>query len=413
MFRQNNLVGEEDFMMRLLAALGLVISLICPSGAFAQVSDGVVKIGILNDTDGPYADLSGKGSVVAAQMAIDEMKPSLNFKVELVSAGHQLKPDVGIGIIRRWFDADGVDMVADIVHSGIALAAQELAKTKNRIVIGTAVGTTDFTGKACSKIGASWLYDTYALSSVLVKSMIEQKLDTWFILAVDYAFGQSMTADITKVVEQSGGKVVGVVRHPLNTADFSSYLLQAQSSAAKVTVLANGGTDLVNSIKQAKEFGIVERGQTLATPLMFITDVNSLGLEAAQGLRFVTPFYWDLNDETRAWSKRFWSLHGKPPTMVHAAVYSAVKHYLLSVQAAGTDEAQAVMAKMRSIPVNDMYVKDGTLREDGRLVHPMYLVEVKAPSASKGPWDYYKVIQSISGSQAFRSAKESGCPLIQ
>jgi branched-chain amino acid transport system substrate-binding protein len=413
MFRQNNLVGEEEFMTRLLAILGLVLSLGCPSYVSAQISDGVVKIGILNDMDGPYSDLSGKGSVVAAQMAIDEMKPSLSFKVELVSASHQLKPDVGTGIIRRWFDADGVDMIADIVHSGIALAAQELAKSKNRIIIGTAVGTTDFTGKACTKNGASWLYDTYALSSVLVKSMVEQKLDTWFILAVDYTFGQSMTADITKVVEQAGGKVLGVVRHPLNTADFSSYLLQGQASGAKVVVLANGGTDLVNSIKQAKEFGISERGQTLATPLMFITDVNSLGLEAARGLRFVTPFYWDLNDETRAWSKRFWSLHGKPPTMVHAAIYSAVKHYLLSVQAAGTDEAQAVMNKMRSTPVNDMYVKDGILREDGRLIHPMYLVEVKAPSDSRGPWDYYKVIQSIPGSQAFRSAKESGCPLAE
>jgi branched-chain amino acid transport system substrate-binding protein len=398
---------------RFLVALALLFSLGCSTDVRAQISDSVVKIGILNDMDGPYADLSGKGSVVAAQMAIDEMKPSLDFKVELVSAGHQLKPDIGVGIIRRWFDAENVDMVADIVHSGIALAAQQLADSKDRIVIGTAVGTTDFTGKACTKTSASWLYDTYALSNVLVKSMVEKKLDTWFILAVDYAFGQSMTNDITKSVEQAGGKVLGVVRHPLNTADFSSYLLQAQSSGAKVVVLANGGTDLVNSIKQAKEFGLTQRGQTLATPLMFITDVNSLGLQAAQGLRFTTPFYWDLNEETRAWSKRFWDLHGKPPTMVHAAVYSAVKHYLESVKAAGTDEAQAVMKKMRSLPVNDMYVKDGVLREDGRLIHPMYLVEVKAPAESKAPWDYYKVIGTIPSSQAFLSGKDSGCPLSQ
>jgi branched-chain amino acid transport system substrate-binding protein len=398
---------------RFLVALALLFSLECSTDVRAQISDNVVKIGILNDMDGPYADLSGKGSVVAAQMAIDEMRPSLDFKVELVSAGHQLKPDIGVGIIRRWFDAENVDMVADIVHSGIALAAQQLADSKDRIVIGTAVGTTDFTGKACTKTSASWLYDTYALSNVLVKSMVEKKLDTWFILAVDYAFGQSMTNDITKSVEQAGGKVLGVVRHPLNTADFSSYLLQAQSSGAKVVVLANGGTDLVNSIKQAKEFGLTQRGQTLATPLMFITDVNSLGLQAAQGLRFTTPFYWDLNEETRAWSKRFWDLHGKPPTMVHAAVYSAVKHYLESVKAAGTDEAQAVMKKMRSLPVNDMYVKDGVLREDGRLIHPMYLVEVKAPAESKAPWDYYRVIGTIPGSQAFLSGKDSGCPLSQ
>jgi branched-chain amino acid transport system substrate-binding protein len=396
---------------RFLVVLALLLSLGCSTDVRAQISDSVVKIGILNDMDGPYADLSGKGSVVAAQMAIDEMKPSLDFKVELVSAGHQLKPDIGVGIIKRWFDAENVDMVADIVHSGIALAAQQLADSKDRIVIGTAVGTTDFTGKACTKTSASWLYDTYALSNVLVKSMVEKKLDTWFILAVDYAFGQSMTNDITKSVEQAGGRVLGVVRHPLNTADFSSYLLQAQSSGAKVVVLANGGTDLVNSIKQAKEFGLTQRGQTLATPLMFITDVNSLGLQAAQGLRFTTPFYWDLNEETRAWSKRFWDLHGKPPTMVHAAVYSVVKHYLESVKAAGTDEAQAVMKKMRSLPVNDMYVKDGVLRDDGRLIHPMYLVEVKAPAESRAPWDYYRVISTIPGSQAFLSAKEGGCPL--
>ena len=342
-------------MKRLLAVLGLVFSLGCPSGVSAQISDGVVKIGILNDMDGPYADLSGKGSVVAAQMAIDEVKPSLNFKVELVSAGHQLKPDVGTGIIRRWFDADGVDMVADIAHSGIALAAQELAKSKNRIVIATAVGTTDFTGKACSKIGASWLYDTYALSSVLVKSMIEKKLDTWFILAVDYAFGQSMTADITKVVEQAGGKVTGVVRHPLNTADFSSYLLQAQSSGAKVIVLANGGTDLVNSVKQAKEFGIVERGQTLATPLMFITDVNSLGLEAAQRTPVRHPVLLGLERrdegvvEALLESTRKASDHGSCRRILRGQTLSPIRPGSRNRRGSGRHEQDAIASGQRHV----------------------------------------------------------------
>lgn len=398
---------------RLSVCLILVNLVFLPKAAFAQISDDVVKIGIINDMDGPYADLSGKGSVIAAQMAIDEMKDELNFKVELISAGHQLKPDIGTAIIRRWFDAEKVDMVADIVHSAIALAAEDIAKARNRIVIATAVGTTDFTGKACTPNSASWLYDTNALSGGLVKSMIAKKLDSWFIIAVDYAFGQSMTSDVTKAVEAAGGKVVRVVRHPLGTADYASYLLQAQSSGAKVVLLANGGNDLVNAIKQAKEFGLTQRGQTLATPLMFITDVKSLGLEEAQGLSFTTPFYWDLNDATRAWSKRFMKLHGAAPTMVHAAVYSAVRHYLESVRAAGTDEAQAVMKKMRELPVNDMYVQGGILRQDGRLLHPMYLVEVKKPSESKGDWDYYKVLDSIPGDQAFMDAKASGCPLIQ
>jgi branched-chain amino acid transport system substrate-binding protein len=395
-------------------ALLLFCSVLWFSGdACAQISNDVVKIGVINDMDGPYSELSGKGSVVAAQIAIDELKADFPGRIELISAGHQLKPDVGTGIIRRWFDSENVDVVVDLVHSAIALAAQELAKSRNRIVIATAVGTTDFTGKSCTSKSASWLYDTYALSNGLVTSMVHNKLDTWFTIAVDYAFGLSMTNDATRAVEAAGGKVLGVVRHPLNTSDFASYLLQAQASGAKVVLLASGGADLVNAIKQSKEFGITSRGQVLATPLMFITDVRSLGLQAAQGLSFTTPFYWDRNDETRAWSNRFRELHGAPPTMVHAAVYSAVRHYLKAVKAVGSDEAQAVMAKMREIPVNDMYVKNGILREDGRLLHPMYLVEVKKPSESTGLWDFYKIKSTIPAEQAFLSAREGGCPLAK
>jgi branched-chain amino acid transport system substrate-binding protein len=396
-----------------ISVLALCVAIASCGDVHAQLSNDVVKIGVINDMDGPYSELSGKGSVIAAQMAIDEVKGQFPGRIELVSAGHQLKPDVGSTIVRRWFETENVDVAVDFVHSAIALSAQEMAKSRNRIVIATAVGTTDFTGKSCTSTSVSWLYDTYALSNGLVTSMVQKKLDTFFIIAVDYAFGQSMTSDVTKAVEAAGGKVVGVVRHPLNTSDFASYLVQAQASGAKVVLLANGGADLVNAIKQSKEFGLTARGQVLATPLMFLTDVHSLGLQNAQGLSFTTPFYWDSNDETRDWSSRFQKLHGAPPTMVHAAVYSAVRHYLMAVKAAGTDEAQAVMGKMREIPVNDMYVKNGILREDGRLLHPMYLVEVKKPEESKGPWDFYTIKGTVPPEQAFRNAKDGGCPLAK
>jgi branched-chain amino acid transport system substrate-binding protein len=396
-----------------LPVLAFYVAMIWCGCARGQISNEVVKIGILNDMNGPFAEFAGKGSVTAAQMAIDELKAQFPARIELVSADHQLKPDVGSAIIRKWFDIENVDIAVDFVYSAIALAAQDLAKSRNRIVIATAVGTTEFTGKSCNSNSASWLYDTNALSNGLVTSMVQSKLDTWFIIAVDYAFGQSMTNDATKAVEAAGGKVVGVVRHPLNTSDFASYLLQAQASGAKVVLLASGGADLVNAIKQSKEFGLTGRGQVLATPLMFITDVRSLGLEIAQGLSFTTAFYWDKNEETREWSNRFQKLNGTPPTMVHAAVYSAVRHYLMAVKAAGTDEAQAVMKKMREMPVNDIYVKNGMLREDGRLLHPMYLVEVKKPDESKGPWDFYAIKGTIPADQAFMSAKEGGCPLAK
>lgn len=383
-------------------------------GAAAQVSDGVVKIGVLNDASGPYADLSGPGSVLAARMAVEDFGGTvLGRPIEVVSANHQNKADVGANIAREWFDTGKVDLAIDLANSAVALAVQQLAREKNKVAIATAVGTTDFTGKSCASTTMSWLYDSYALSNSLVKAAVKGGLDSWFFITVDYAFGNSMQADASRAVAAAGGKVAGSVRHPINTSDFSSYLLQAQASGAKVVLFANGGADLINGLKQAKEFGLSARGQTLVTPLMFLTDVHTLGLETAQGLRFVTGFYWDRDEESRQWARRFFLRHKAMPTMVHASVYSAVRHYLGAVRGAQTDEARAVTAKMRATPVNDFYAKGGQIRTDGRLLHDMYLVEVKQPQESKTPYDYYKIVRAIPGVEAFRPAGESGCPLVK
>jgi branched-chain amino acid transport system substrate-binding protein len=296
-------------------------------------------------------------------------------------------------------------------NSSVALAVEQLAAEYNRIAIAGAVGSTAFTGKNCTANEASWVYDSYALTTSLAKSIVAEGRDTWFFITVDYAFGHSMEADATAAVQAAGGKVLGSVRHPLNTSDFSSYLLQAQASGAKVVALANGGGDMVNTVKQANEFGLTKK-QSLVSMLVFISDVHSMQLQAAQGLKFVTAFYWDRDDETRSWSKRFFGKQGKMPTMAQASVYSAVRHYIDSIKAAGTDEAKAVMAKMRELPVNDFYVKNGHVREDGRLVHDMLFVQVKTPAESKGPWDYYKILGTVPGDQAFRPLAEGGCPLV-
>jgi branched-chain amino acid transport system substrate-binding protein len=383
-------------------------------GASAQVSDGVVKIGVINDAAGPYADLSGPGSVLAVRMAVEDFGGTVTGRpIEVVSANHQNKSDIGAGIAREWFDVGKVDIIVDISNSAVALAVQQLAREKNRIVIVAAVGTVDFTGKSCAPTTMSWLYDSSALAGSSLGAAVKGGLDTWYFIAVDYAFGISMQADATRVVAAAGGKVLGSVRHPLNSSDFSSYLLQAQASGAKAVLFANGGSDLINGLKQAKEFGLAARGQKLVTPLMFLTDVHSLGLETAQGLRFATGFYWDRNDETRQWAQRFFARHKAMPTMVHASMYSAVRHYLAAVRDAKTDEAQAVVAKMRATPVNDFYAKGGQVRADGRLVHDMYLAEVKKPQESKAPYDYYTIVRTIPGAEAFRSAEEGGCPLAQ
>ena len=402
--------------MRFSIALAgaLISAMIGAAGVHAQVSDDLVRIGVLNDQSGLYADLGGPGSVVAARMAVEDFGGSVLGKpVEIVVADHQNKADIGAAIARRWFDAEKVDMAIGFDNSSVALAVEQLAAEHNRIAIAGAVGSTAFTGKACTPTEASWLYDSYALTTSLARSVVAEGRDTWFFVTVDYAFGHSLEADATAAVLAAGGKVLGGVRHPLNTADFSSYLLQAQASGAKVVALANGGGDMINAIKQAREFGLTRGGQTVVSLLVFISDVHSMGLQTAQGLKFATAFYWDRDEESRAWSKRFMARHGKMPTMAQAGVYSAIRHYLKAIDATGTDEAKAVMAKMRELPVNDFYAKNARLREDGRLVHDMYFAEVKKPSESKEPWDDYNILGTIPGATAFRSLADGGCPLAQ
>jgi branched-chain amino acid transport system substrate-binding protein len=398
--------------LRFVFVVALTATCFAAPRAQAQVSDDVVKIGVLNDQSGLYADLGGPGSVVAAKMAVEDFGGTVLGKpIEIVYADHQNKSDVGAAIAREWFEVGKVDMVIGFDHSAVALAVEQLAAEKNRIAIAAAVGSTAFTGKSCTPTEASWIYDSYALTTSLAKAIVAEGRDTWFFITVDYAFGHSLEADATAAVKAAGGKVLGSVRHPLNTADFSSYLLQAQASGAKVVAFANGGGDMVNATKQANEFGLT-KNQTIVSLLVFISDVHSMSLQSAQGLKFVTAFYWDRNEETRAWSKRFFERQGRMPTMGQAAVYSAVRHYLLAIAAAGTDEAKAVMAKMREIPVNDFYARNGHLREDGRMVHDMYFAEVKKPSESSKPWDYDKILAVIPGDQAFRPLAESGCPLV-
>ena len=397
--------------MRLQLALLLALAILGATSARAQISNNVVKVGVLNDQSGLYADLGGPGSVAAAQMAADDAGGSvLGAPIEIVFADHQNKADIGVAVARRWFENEDVDMAIGFDNSSVALGVEQLAAEHHRIAIAGAVGTTAFTGKNCTSYEASWVYDSYALTTSLAKSIVAEGRDTWFFVTVDYAFGHSLEADATAAVQAAGGKVLGSVRHPLNTSDFSSYLLQAQASGAKVVAFANGGGDMVNAVKQANEFGLT-KNQSMVSLLVFISDVHSMGLEAAQGLKFVTAFYWNRDDQSRAWSKRFFDRQGRMPTMAQASVYSAVRHYLAAIAAAGTDEAKAVMAKMREMPVGDFYVRNGHLREDGRLVHDMYFAQVKQPSDSSRPWDYYNILGMIPGDQAFRPLAESGCPL--
>lgn len=384
------------------------------SPAPAGAADDVIRIGVLNDQSGVYADLGGVGSVIAAQMAVEDAGGKvLGRPVEVINADHQSKADVGAAIARKWFDADNVDVVIGFDNSSVALAVEQVALQKNRIAIAGAIGTTAFTGKNCTPNEAAWVYDAYALTNTLARSVVQRGGDTWFFITVDYSLGHSLEADATAAVLAAGGKVLGHARHPINTSDFSSYLLQAQASGAKVVALANAGGDMINAIKQANEFGLTRGGQKVVSLLTFITDIQSVGLTATQGLTFVTAFYWNRNDESRAWSKRFFERLKRMPTMAHAAVYSMVRHYLRAVEAAGTDEAEAVMAKMREMPVNDFYAKNGRVRLDGRMVHDMYFVQVKTPAESTEPWDYYKVLETIPGDQAFRPLDQGGCPVVK
>jgi branched-chain amino acid transport system substrate-binding protein len=394
-------------------AFGLLAAAVIGVGtATAQVSDDVVRIGVLNDQSNVYADLGGQGSVIAARLAIDDVGGKVLGKpIDILVADHQSKADVGASIARQWFDSDKVDLAIGFDNSSVALAVEQVAFQKNRIAIAGAIGTTAFTGKGCTPNEAAWV--AYALTNTLARSVVKRGQNTWFFITVDYSLGHSLEADATNAVLASGGKVLGSARHPINTADFSAYLLQAQASGAKIVALANAGGDMTNATKQANEFGLTRTGQTVVSLLTFITDVHSVGLKAAQGLTFVTAFYWDRDDESRAWSKRFFELHKRMPTMAQAAIYSAIRHYLRAIEAAGTDEAKAVMAKMREIPVNDFYAKNGRVREDGRMVHDMYFVQVKTPEESSGPWDYYKILSTIPGDQAFRPLDEGGCPLVK
>jgi branched-chain amino acid transport system substrate-binding protein len=386
--------------------------------AVAQAqAPGPLKIGVMEGFSGVYGDLTA-GEVEAMQMAVEDATQQTGGKVlgrsvEILSADHQTKPDVGASIARRWYDVDGVKMITGLGTSSVALAVRKIAQEKGLIDINTGAASADLTGPACSETGAHWVYDTYALAHVTGEAMVKAGGDSWYFLTADYAFGHALERDVTAVVKDAGGKVLGSVRHPLSTQDFSSFLLQAQASKAKVIGLANAGQDTINSIKQAGEFGIVKGGQKLAGLLVFATDVQSLTLPVAQGLVLTESFYWDLNDETRAWTKRYRAKKDRLPSMLTAGVYSSTLHYLKAVQAAGTDDAKAVMAKMREMPVNDVMTKNGKLREDGRLVRDMYLFEVKSPAESKGKDDIYKLIATVPGDKAYRPLKDGKCPFVK
>ena len=392
----------------MLAALGL--------NAYAQISDGIVKIGVLNDMSGLYADITGPGSVVAAKMAVEDYLKSSksSLKIEIVSADHQNKADIGSNIARQWYDTGKVDMIIDVPTSSVALAISQVSREKGKIHVNTGAATADLTGKACSPNTIHWLYDTWMLANGTGKAVVQHGGSSWFFLTADYAFGQALERDTEAVVLKNGGKVLGKVRHPLATQDFSSFLLQAQASKAKVIGLANAGGDTTNAIKQAYEFGIVKGGQTLAGLLVFLTDIHSLGLEKAQGLYLTETFYWDLNDQTRAWSKRFAALHsGKYPSMDQAGVYAGILHYLKAVDAGKNDDGTKVAQKMKDLPTDDVLFGKGSIRKDGRKLHPAYLFEVKKPSESKGPYDYYKLLATIPADQAFRPLNEGDCPLVK
>jgi branched-chain amino acid transport system substrate-binding protein len=397
-------------MRKLIGYATLALAIGC-GAAHAQNSDGTIKIGVLNDMSGLYSDLSGQGSVAAARMAVEDFGAAAKgMKVEIVSADHQNKPDVGSNIARTWFDVDKVD----VPTSSVALAVNEIAREKNKVFLVSGAAASDLTGPKCSPNTVHWTYDTWALANGTGKAMVKTGGDTWFFLTADYAFGHALERDTAAAVEANGGKVLGYVRHPFPGTDFSSFLLQAQASKAKVIGLANAGGDTINSVKQAAEFGITQGGQSLAGLLVFITDVHALGLQTAQGLALTEAFYWDQNDATRAFAKRFApQFKNNMPTMVQAGVYSAVLHYLKAVEALKSDaDGKAVVSKMKELPTDDPLFGKGTVRADGRKIHDMYLFEVKKPSESKGPWDYYKLRATIPAAEAFRPLKDGGCPLV-
>lgn len=397
--------------MRCYTVILSALALGC-TAASAQVSDDVVKIGVMNDQSGIYEDITGMKAVEAARMAAEDFGGTvLGKRIEIVFANHQNKSDVATGIARKWIDTEQVDAIADVTGSGIALAVNELLRDRNRVMLAASAATSDLTGKACSPTTVQFSYDTYALAKGTAVETLKQGGDSWFFITADYAFGHALERDTSEFVKQAGGKVLGAVRAPLGTTDYSSFLLQAQSSKAKIIGLATAGGDTITAVKQAAEFGIQQGGQRLGGLLIYINDVESLGLQVAQGLVLTTSFYWDLNDATRAWTKRFLGRTGgkRPPNMLQAGLYSSVYHYLKAVQAAGTDEAKAVSLKMRELPINDFYNKDVLLRRDGRAMHTMYLAQVKSPAESKYQFDDYKILSTIPGASAWRPESEGNC----
>src|SRR5271156_3310154 len=401
-------------MMQRMRLVLLATLFACSSGiASAQVSDDVVKIGVLTDLSGPAATATGPGSVAAAQMAVDDFGGTVLGKpIQLISADHQIKPDIAAGIARQWYDVDQVDLIVDVPVSAVGLAVQTVANDRKKLLITHSTGTADFHGKFCSPYTMQWVFDTHALAVGTAQEVVKRGGNTWFFLTADYAFGHSLQDDATQIIEQNGGKVIGSVAHPFATQDLSSFVLQAEASKAKIIGIASGPPDNVNAIKLGGEFGIFQGGQQMAGLLVLITDVNALGLKAAQGLLLTTSFYWDMDDKTREWSKRFFAKINRMPTMWQAGVYSSVMHYLKAVDAAGTDDPLKVAAKMRDVPVEDFFSRNGKLREDNLMVHDLVLVQVKTPEESKYPWDYYKILAHIPGEQAF-GPPDPACALVK
>ncbi len=393
---------------------GIALTLALGTGAVAQVSGDVIKIGVLTDMNGVTADITGKGSVAAAELAVKEFGANaLGKPIQIVFADHQHKADVGAAIVRRWFDVENVDAVVDVPNSAVALAIQSIAREKKKIVMYSGAGTTALTNEQCSPYGFHWTFDTYGVSHGTASAVTKAGGASWFIIASDYAFGHQLQKDATDVIQATGGKVVGAVRHPLNAMDFSSFLIQAQASGAKVVGIANAGGDTINAIKQAGEFGLVERGQNLAALLFFLQDVHSLGLKATQGTYLTTASYWNLDEPSRVWSRQFMERVGSMPSMIHAGVYGSVLHYLKAVRTAGTDDADKVAAAMRGMPINDAFTKDASIRADGHVMRDMYLAKVKKPEDSKGPWDYFDIVRKISPEETVWPLSESKCALVK
>jgi branched-chain amino acid transport system substrate-binding protein len=397
----------------LTAVVAAAMALSSPPAQAQQISDDLVKIGVLTDLSGPAATATGPGSVAAAQMAVDDFGGKVLGKpIVLISADTQNKPDIAAGIARQWYAVDQVDLIVDVPVSAVGLAVQNVANNSKKLFIAHATGPADFHGKFCSPYAMQWVFDTHALAVGTAQAVVKRGGDTWFFLTADYAFGHSLERDATQVIADNGGKVLGSVAHPFATADLSSFILQAQASKAKIIGIASGPPDNVNAVKLGGEFGIFEGGQQMAGLLMLITDIHALGLKAAQGLLLTTSFYWDMDDKTREWSKRFFAKINHMPTMWQAGVYSSVMHYLKAIQAAGTDDPLIVAAKMREMPVEDFFSRNGHLREDGLMVHDLVLVQVKKPEDSHYPWDYYRILTHIPGEQAF-GPPNPACPLVK